>query len=308
MVRLDREAPVNLPVIGLAEISRVATPELVFAAVREALIAHAEGRTSVPAPMVLDFPAHSGDCHVKAGYVEGSPYFVVKIASTFASVNNGLMLVVDATNGAPAAVLADEGKLTAWRTAAAGALITDAMTPAGVDEVAVLGTGEQALMQVQWLRHLRPLRRVKVWGRRSEAVEKLCAAFAADGLDAQPDALDGAACVITTTAARSALPAEAFRSAIHVTGVGTDMPGKGELPVEVFTGAVIATDDHEQCLDHGDFGNAVRAGVVAGDVDLAVGAVLRDGVDRVRRSVADLTGIGAADAAVAGAGLGQLVR
>lgn len=296
----------TLPVIGLAEITRVATPELVFGAVRDALIAHAEGRTSVPAPMVLDFPEHAGDCHVKAGYVDGSPYFVVKIASTFASVNNGLMLLVDATNGAPAAVLADEGMLTAWRTAAAGALITDAMTPADVDEVAVLGTGEQARMQVQWLRELRPLRRVKVWGRRPEAVDALCAAFAEDGLDARPDALDGAACVIATTAAREPLPAEAFRSAVHVTGIGTDMPGKGELPVEVFAGALIATDDHEQCLDHGDFGNAVRAGVVGNDVDLAVGAVLRDGVDRSRRSVADLTGIGAADAAVASAVLAKV--
>lgn len=298
----------TLPVVDLAEISRVATPARVFAAVREALIAHAEGRTSVPPPMVLDFPAHSGDCHVKAGCVEGSPYFVVKIASTFASVNNGLMLLVDATTGAPTAVLADEGKLTAWRTAAAGALITEAMTPAGVDEVAVLGTGEQALMQVRWLRQLRPLRRVKVWGRRPEAVRDLCAAFAADGLDARPDGLDGAACVITTTAAHSPLPAEAFRSAIHITGIGTDMPGKGELPVEVFADAVVATDDHEQCLDHGDFGNAVRAGVVADDVDLAIGAVLRDGIDRDRRSVADLTGIGAADAMVAATVLGALFR
>ena len=176
----------TLPVIGLDAIARVATPDVVFGAVRDALIAHAEGRTSVPAPMVLEFPDHAGDCHVKAGYVDGSPYFVVKIASTFASVNNGLMLVVDATTGAPAAVLADEGMLTAWRTAAAGALITDAMTPAGVDEVAVLGTGEQARLQVQWLRELRPLRKVHVWGRRPEAVESLCAAFVADGLDAQP--------------------------------------------------------------------------------------------------------------------------
>ncbi|MEV0796443.1 hypothetical protein AB0I34_02070 [Kribbella sp. NPDC050281] len=296
----------TLPMIGLAEITRVATPELVFGAVRDALIAHAEGRTSVPAPMVLDFPEHAGDCHVKAGYVDGSPYFVVKIASTFASVNNGLMLVVDATNGAPAAVLADEGLLTAWRTAAAGALITDAMTPADVDEVAVLGTGEQARMQVRWLCELRPLRRVKVWGRRPEAVDALCAVFAEDGLDARPDALDSAACVIATTAAREPLPAEAFRSAVHVTGIGTDMPGKGELPVEVFAGALIATDDHAQCLDHGDFGNAVRAGVVGNDVDLAVGAVLRDGVDRSRRSVADLTGIGAADAAVASAVLAKV--
>ncbi|MEV0287433.1 hypothetical protein AB0H36_25245 [Kribbella sp. NPDC050820] len=291
----------TLPVIDLPQISKAATPDLVFKAVRDALIAHAEDRTAVPPPMVLDFPASSGDCHVKAGYVEGSPYYTVKIASTFAAVNNGLMLVVDATNGTPAALLADEGKLTAWRTAAAGALITDAMTPPDVDEVAVLGTAEQALLQVLWLRHLRPLRRVKVWGRRPEAVDKLCAAFAQEGLDARPDALDGAACVITTTSARSPLPVEAFRDAVHITGIGTDMPGKGELPPEVFAGAVIATDDHDQCLDHGDYGNAVRAGVVPANADLAVGAVLRDGIDRTRRSVADLTGIGATDAAVAAA-------
>src|SRR4051812_37971393 len=67
-----------------------------------------------------------------------------------------------------------------------------------------------------------------------------------------------AACVIATTAAREPLPAELFRAAVHVTGIGTDMPGKGELPVEVFAGAVVTTDDHGQCLDHGDFGNAVR--------------------------------------------------
>ncbi|MEU4196744.1 hypothetical protein AB0E69_32905 [Kribbella sp. NPDC026611] len=296
-------------VVGLDEIARVATYDVVFEAVRTALVAHAEGRTAVPAPMVLDFP--DGDCHVKAGYVEGSPYFTVKTGSTIAGVNNGVMLVVSASFGAPAAVLLDEGKLTAWRTAAAGALITDAMTPRAVDEVTVLGTGEQAYLQVLWLRELRRLTRVRVWGRRPNAVEKLCAEFEAAGLEAvgigpgaEGDGAGrggGAACVIATTAARDALPLELFRDAVHVTGIGTDMPGKGELPVEVFVGAVVATDDHGQCLDHGDFGNAVRAGVVADDVDLAVGAVLRDGVDRELRSVADLTGIGAADAAVAGA-------
>ncbi|MFK4083405.1 ornithine cyclodeaminase family protein [Kribbella sp. NPDC020789] len=291
----------KLPILTLDEIAELATPALVFEAVRSALIAHAEGRTSVPAPMVLEFPQYAGDTHVKAGHVDGTPYFVVKVASAFGSVNNGLMLAMDATNGQPAAVLADQGKLTAWRTAAAGALITDAMTPAGVDEVAVLGTGEQALLQVLWLRHLRPLRRVKVWGRRPAAVDRLCAALVAEGIDATADGLDGAPCVITTTAAREPLPIKAFRTAVHITGIGTDMPGKGELPPEVFAGALVATDDHAQCLDHGDFGNAVRAGVVAADDDVPVGAVLRDGMRREVKSVADLTGVGATDAAVAAA-------
>jgi ornithine cyclodeaminase len=306
-----------LPVLGLAEITAIATPEVIFAAVKEALIAHAEGRTSVPPPMVLEFPDYAGDCHVKAGHVAGAPHFSVKIASTFASVNNGLILVVDATTGAPAAVLADEGKLTAWRTAAAGALITHALTPPDVDEVSVLGTGEQAFLQVTWLCKLRPINRVHVWGRRPEAADLLCEAFHREGITAHPDALQaGAPCVITTTAARSPLPLEAFRNAVHITGVGTDMPGKHELPVELFENALVATDDHAQCLHHGDFGNAVRAGVAPPDADLPVGAFLATAAalrqpaqDRdpratqaaPARSIADLTGVGATDAAVASA-------
>lgn len=292
--------PKSLRVLSLADAAAV-PPEAIFAAVKDALIAHAEGRTSVPPPMVLEFPDHAGDCHVKAGHVTGAPHFAVKIASTFASVNNGMIMVVDATNGAPAAVIADEGMLTAWRTAAAGALITHAQTPPEIDEVAILGTGEQALLQVRWLRKLRAINRVHVWGRRSEAAERLCKAFQSEGIDARPDALEaGASCVITTTAARNPLPIEAFRNAVHVTGIGTDMPGKHELPTELFAGARVVTDDHEQCLDHGDFGNAVRAGVIQADADLAVGAVLRDGApERSTRSIADLTGIGAIDASVA---------
>ncbi|WP_328331659.1 hypothetical protein OHA70_12005 [Kribbella sp. NBC_00382] len=293
-----------LPVLGLAEISALATPDVIFAAVREALIAHAEGRTSVPPPMVLEFPDHAGDCHVKAGHVAGSPHFSVKVASTFASVNNGLILVIDATTGAPAAVLADEGMLTAWRTAAAGALITHALTPPEVDEVSVLGTGEQALLQVTWLRKLRPITKVHVWGRRPEAAARLCQALQREGITATADALEaGAPCVITTTAARSPLPLKAFRGAVHITGIGTDMPGKNELPPELFTDALIVTDDHAQCLHHGDFGNAVRAGVVPPDADLPVGAFLKTTSEAPRpgRSIADLTGVGATDAAVASA-------
>jgi len=78
------------------------------------------------------------------------------------------------------------------------------------------------------------------------------------------------------------------------------MPGKNELPAALFgTAGVIATDDHTQCLEPGDFGNAVP-GVAEAGTDLSVGAVLRDCVPhRTELSIADLTGVGAADAAVA---------
>jgi ornithine cyclodeaminase/alanine dehydrogenase-like protein (mu-crystallin family) len=300
----------TLPVFDLPQIAAVTSKPLIFSAVREALVAHAEGRTQVPPPLHLDFPDADGDCHVKAGHVAGAPYFTVKVAAGFyrnaergIPTNSGLVLVLDAQTGVPAAILADEGWLTAWRT---GALITHALTPHGVDEVGILGSGLQALLQVQWLDTLRPLRQVRVWSRRSEAARRLCEELIDSGVDAAPATIEHAAsmpCVITATpSTRPLAAASAFAGAKHVTGIGTDLPGKAELPPQLFAAAaLVATDDHAQCLDHGDFGNAVRAATVDANADTAVGAILRDGFDHdtAGLTIADLTGVGATDAAVA---------
>lgn len=97
-----------------------------------------------------------------------------------------------------------------------------------------------------------------------------------------------------------------------MTGIGTDMPHKNELPPELFArAALIATDDHEKkCLDHGDFGHAVRAGATTATSDLPAGLLLNGPFARPDEAVtvADLTGVGALDAAVASAVLRELTR
>ena len=222
------------------------------------------------------------------------------------------MLVFSAVTGAPVAVLADEGWLTAWRTAAAGALIGHALTPPGITQAGVLGTGLQARLQIEWLHALRPLAGVNVWGRRPEAARRLCEDLNQAGINARPASLAEAAaagCVVTATAATAPLaPAAAFSAASHITAIGADMPGKNELPPTVFAAAaLIITDDHGQCLDHGDFGNAVRVGQAQPGADIAAGTILRDGrPGQAGLSIADLTGVGAVDAAIACAVLDHL--
>jgi ornithine cyclodeaminase/alanine dehydrogenase-like protein (mu-crystallin family) len=309
----------GFPVITLEEIRAVAGKTLVLDAVRAALIAHAESRTQVPPPAHLTFEKANGECHVKTGCVDGSSYYVIKVASTFYDnhrvglpSNSGAMLAASARTGRPAALLAEDGWLTAWRTAAAGALITHALT-ADDASVGVLGTGMQAKLQIEWLSALRPIPSVAVWGRRSDAACRLAHQLRELGLDAHPAPRQEAAgrdCVITATASGSPLGStHDFATANHITAVGADMPGKHEVPTGLFAAAdVIATDDHVQALSHGDFGNAVRAGVIAHDADTPVGTILRDGRhDRSGLSIADLTGVGAVDAAVASAVLEELL-
>ncbi|MGW8969844.1 hypothetical protein [Streptomyces platensis] len=141
-------------VFDAAAIERATTSRLVLDTIRDALIAHAEGRAHVPPPLHLDFPEVDGDCHVKAGWITGAADFTVKIATGFygnpargLSANHGLVCVVSARTGAPRALLDDRGLLTVWRTAAAGALITHAMARPAAGTLAVFGTGEQARLQ-----------------------------------------------------------------------------------------------------------------------------------------------------------------
>ncbi|MGW7368766.1 ornithine cyclodeaminase family protein [Streptomyces sp. NPDC054841] len=309
-------------VFDAAAIEQAATPHLVLDTVRDALIAHAHGRTTVPPPLHLQFPHVDGDCHVKAGWITGAPDFIVKIATGFyhnpaagLPSNHGLVCVVSARTGEVQAILDDQGLLTAWRTAAAGALITHAMARPGATTLAVFGTGEQARLQAEWLARLRRISTVLVHGRSEDKARALCEEFNARGQQARPASAEeaaGADMVITTTPATvPVLSAADVRQGAHVTGIGTDMPHKNELPPALFArAALIATDDHQQCVDHGDFGRAVLDGSVTSTSDTPIGLLLEKPVERPDDAitVADLTGVGALDAALASAVLRELTQ
>ncbi|WP_329453929.1 ornithine cyclodeaminase family protein [Streptomyces sp. NBC_01497] len=311
----------SLPVFGADIIRNAATPRLILDTVRDALIAHAEGRTSVPLPLAMEFPDADGDCHVKAGQIAGAPDFSIKIATSFyrnpalgLPSNHGLICVVSAKTGQIRAVLDDRGLLTAVRTAACGALVTHAMARPGAGTLGVFGTGEQARLQALWLSRLRPLSRVLVHGRTSETSRAACDwLIAHHHLPARPatarETAEADIVVTTTPATRPILDAAHVREGAHVTGIGTDMPHKNELPAALFGRAgLIATDDHEQCVDHGDFGHAVRSGTTTVDSDVPAGLLLKTPAARPDDAitVADLTGVGAVDAALASAVLGLL--
>ncbi|MFI1869757.1 ornithine cyclodeaminase family protein [Streptomyces jumonjinensis] len=312
----------TLPVFDTAAIERAATPRLVLDAVRGALIAHAERRTSVPPPLHLRFPDADGDCHVKAGRITGAADFTVKIVTGFyrnpgagLPSNHGVVCVVSARTGRIRAILDDQGLLTAWRTAAAGALITHAMARPDATTLGVFGTGEQARLHIDWLAGLRPIGAVLVHGRSRARTRTFCDELTARGRPARPASAEeaaGADMVITATPATApVLQAAHVRDGAQVTGIGADMPHKNELPPALFARAgMIATDDHDQCLDHGDFGHAVRAGAAAATGDVPAGLLLSGSVERPDGAVtvADLTGVGALDAALASAVLDELTR
>ncbi|WP_133012407.1 ornithine cyclodeaminase family protein [Marinomonas flavescens] len=310
-------------IVQLEEIMPLVSLPNSIDAVREALIAFSGGLIDQPSPMQMLFTKDDGsffgDCHVKSAQQQGHPYFVIKIAAGFYQnaeiglpANNGLLLVMSSQTGSPVALLQDEGWLTQIRTAAAGALAAG-LKPVGQDAcLGIIGTGSQAYWQAALISHHLGLTKVVVYGRHYAASLELCErlnkelGLTAAAMTTAYDVCQVSNILVTVTPSTeplinlSDLPDE-----LHIVAVGADSPGKNEIAPEIMKHAdVIVTDNHDQCLAHGDFGVAVRAGMVAEDAaislpDLLAGKHSAVDFSRAKLTVVDLTGMGAQDLAIA---------
>jgi ornithine cyclodeaminase len=308
----------DVTVLTEQEIRALIGPDEALPAAREAFAQLARGQATLPAVLFLDLPENEGEVHVKGAYLHGSPFFAVKAASGFyrnpergLPVTAGAVWVFDASTGRPAYILFDNGFLTELRTGAAGAVAAEALSRLNSRRVAVLGCGGQARYQLEALVNVRPIEGVSVYCRTPHAGERLQRDLAhlgpaIDTVTAAEAAVEGADIVVTVTPARGPIfRAGWLRPGMHITAVGSDVPAKQELEVEALGRAdKVVADRLSQCLEQGEIHHAVAAGVLAPeDVHAELGEIvagLKPGRERDDEiTVADLTGVGVLDAAMA---------
>ena len=316
----------SIPVFDEAAIRRVVTAERAVDVVREAFRADGEGRTHVPSVINLDIASARGEFHIKTAHIEGVPYIGVKVASGFYDnpskglpSGSGLIALFDAETGLPAALLLDNGFLTDIRTGAAGAVAADCLARREITTVGVIGSGVQARHQVRCLRTVRPFARVVAWSTTRERLDAYCAEMSSEGLDATAatgieDVCRAADVLITTTPSRTALVKAAWlRPGMHVTAVGSDSPGKHELDAECLDLAdLVVVDRYGQCAAFGELKHALDAGLLTRhDVHAELGEIVagkKSGRTREAEiTIADLTGVGFQDTAIAAAAFESLI-
>ena len=275
-------------------------------AVEAAFVAYSAGRAELPGVIHLDVPEARGEVHVKAGHLHGSPAYAVKIASGFAGLEppaiDGMVMVFDAADGAPLALLLDGGLLTDLRTGAAGGVAARWLAPSTVQRVAVLGTGIQARRQVEALRVVRPGGfDVALWGRHGERAAAAAAEIGAAVAASPEAAVRDADIVVTCTASRAPLVDAAWLGPrALVIAVGSDGAGKQELYPEILRRAdVLAVDSLDQSRRIGELQHAPEQA----DRAVELGTIVAAGASRgdAGLAVADLTGVGVQDVAAAAA-------
>jgi ornithine cyclodeaminase len=277
-------------------------------AVQAAFIAYSAGDAELPNVIHLDVPEAKGEIHVKAGHIHGAPAYAVKLASGFYGMDppaiDGLVLVFDATTGAPAALLLDGGLITDTRTGAAGGVAARWLAPARVDSVAVLGTGIQARRQVEALRCVRPdLGEIRIWGRDMDRAMRAAHDIGAMVSDSVQEAVAGATVVITATASREPLIDAAWIApGAHITAVGSDGVGKQELDPELLRRAdVVAVDSLDQCRRLGELQHALNQSDRAVELGRICAGEANGRTGQDQLTICDLTGVGVQDVAAANA-------
>ena len=309
-----------IPAIDEAALRAAVTPALAVSVIREAFRADGEGRAHVPAVINLEIPAARGEFHVKTAHIEGVPYVAVKIASGFYDnpsrglpSGSGMMALFDAATGLPAALLLDNGYLTDIRTGAAGAVAADVLARPAIETIGVIGSGIQARWQVRCLREVRPFDRIVAWSPTREHLARYCFEMREEGFDATAAGNAEEVCrvadvLVTTTPSRAPLVRAGWLcEGMHVTAVGSDTPGKQELDAECLRRAdLVVVDRLAQCAAFGELRAAIDGGVLAREgVHAQLGEVVAgrkagrtaDG----QITIADLTGVGFQDTAIASA-------
>jgi ornithine cyclodeaminase/alanine dehydrogenase-like protein (mu-crystallin family) len=158
----------------------------------------------------------------------------------------------------------------------------------------IVGAGTQARLQASLITRLLGLKHVLVWSRDSARAAELAARVMSETRNddvANGERVDAAAAslanlcaqsdliVTTTPATRPLLMNDMIRAGTRIVAVGADSPGKQELDEHLIARARLVVDSRAQCVDHGEVGWAVRAGLVAPDTLIELGALLQNPID-----------------------------
>lgn len=310
----------TINVLTEADLRRIVPLDMAAVDVTEgAFRALAGGDVIMPPVLSMAIVEFNGEVDVKTAYVPGLDTFALKVSPGFFDnpkiglpSTSGLMILFDVRTGMLRALLLDNGYLTDIRTAAAGAVAARALARPEARIAAILGAGTQARLQLQALCLVRPIRQARIWARNADAARALAGDLAPElGIEITVHgdpraAVVGADVIVTTTpATESILMADWLEPGQHVTAMGSDQHGKGELDPACLTRADLYVPDRlTQTRIMGELQGAIATGLVAADATFPeLGAVIT-GTAPGRTSphqitVADLTGTGVQDTAIA---------
>ena len=242
------------------------------------------GAQGVAIREVVQEPQKSMSALILGGYEGAMDAFCLKMVGRFNGRQTQTLVLIDAKSGEPEGVIVG-GYVCDFRTGAATAAATRVLARPDAEHLAVIGTGAQAVTQLQGVLAVRPIREITVWNRtrsRGQAwIERMQKElgpqsppirFAVSVADAVADA--DIVCV-ATSAQSPVLQGEWLRAGTHINAVGAGAAFQRELDGSVLLKAdLIAVDVRASALQVGDFVEPLSTGVIAESSIAEIGEIM----------------------------------
>ncbi len=261
-----------MPGMPILFVSRAEVPGLLsmpdcMAAMADVLAGLARGEAILPLRQVFRFPDGHGAFAAMPAMLTATGAVGIKAITvvpgnhgTALDSHQGAVLLFEAGHGELLAVL-DASSITALRTAAVSGVATRALAREDAGDLAILGSGVQALTHLEAMAAARPLRRVRAWSRDPANVATFVKharkrlEIAVEGVASAQDAVDGADIVCTVSAAREpVLHAAWVAEGAHVNAVGASLRTDRELDSDLVAASRLFVDRRESAQNEaGDF-------------------------------------------------------
>jgi ornithine cyclodeaminase/alanine dehydrogenase-like protein (mu-crystallin family) len=259
LVGTTKGAAMSFLVLNAREIERLLPMDECIDVAASALVALDAGEMSQPLRSIFVPPGAKGGMAWMPAYRRGpAPLYGMKVLCVIADNpsrgldgHQGQVLLSDGVTGQLRALL-DASAVTAIRTAAVSALATRLLARAGARDLAIIGTGVQALTHLESIPLVRPIRRARVAGRSPERARQFVTRvaerfpFAIEASPSAEEAVRDADIVVTATSSRAPVLARGWlKRGAHVNAVGASQPTSRELDTATVADSLLFTDRRE---------------------------------------------------------------
>lgn len=248
---------------------------------KEALRLFSEGKSIVPLRTNIDIPEQNGQSLYMPAYTSGEdPALGVKIISIYPDnikrnlpTSPSTMIMVDPETGIVEAVL-NGTYLTQLRTGAVQGAATDLLARKDAKIAALIGTGGQAITQLEAMLTVRSLDEVRIMDidkeRAQNFVKEMTKKFSSFNtrliaVDSAEEAVTNADIITSvTTSTQATFPGELVKDGAHVNGVGAYTPEMHEIPSDLLVRAdkVIFDTTKGVLAEAGDIMTPLEEGLV----------------------------------------------
>ena len=202
-------------------------------------------------------PAYLADAQVMG--LKAISVFPGNHATEYGS-HQGTVMLFETQNGRLLAMM-DAGKITAIRTAAVSGVATRLLAIPDAENLAILGSGEQAAAHLDAMRVVRNIKRVRVWSRNFDHAKKFVDRESArltlsiEAIESAECTVEGAHIICTATSSTDpVLLGGWIAPGTHINAVGSSVPFARELDTAAVVKSKLFVDRRESTLNEaGDF-------------------------------------------------------